>query len=86
MWARDPEAVGKRHQRRQRETRDKESQRWLSAVQQSDQAVPKDIRLITIADREADIYALFALARRPESHLLIRAAHNRRVADEAGYL
>jgi hypothetical protein len=86
VWARDPETVGKRHRRRQREIQDKESQRWLNALKESEEIVPKDIQLVTIADREADIYDLFALPRRPNSHLLIRAAHNRRVNDEARYL
>jgi len=85
VWARDPEQVGKRHQRRQRETKDKESQRWLTALQASEEGVPESTRLVTVADREADIYDLFALPRRRGSELLIRAAHNRRVNDE-GYL
>lgn len=85
VWARDPEDVGKRHRRRQRETKDKESQRWLTAVQGSEAGLPGDVSIVTIADREADIYDLFALPRRPGSELLIRAAHNRRVND-VGYL
>ena len=35
--------------------------------------------MITIADREADIYELFAYPRREGSDLLIRATHNRRI-------
>jgi len=85
VWARDPEQVGKRHQRRQRETADKESQRWLTALQASEAAVPPGTTVVTIADREADIYDLFALPRRTGSELLIRAAHDRRVND-VGYL
>ena len=41
--------------------------------------IPTEISVITIADREADIYELFAQPRRIGSHLLIRAAQNRRV-------
>lgn len=85
VWARDPEDVGKRHRRRQRETADKESQRWLTAVQGTEDVVPIDASVVTVADREADIYDLFALPRRAGSELLIRAAHNRRVND-VGYL
>jgi len=85
VWARDPEQVGQRHRRRQRETSEKESQRWLTALQASEAAVPEKVTLVTVADREADIYDLFALPRRPGSELLIRAAHNRRV-NEIGYL
>jgi hypothetical protein len=35
--------------------------------------------VVTVADREADIYDLLVLPRHPNSHLLIRATHNRRV-------
>ncbi len=42
--------------------------------------------VVTIADREADIYDLFALPRREGAHLLIRGAHNRRVSHEARYV
>jgi len=86
VWARDPERVGVRHQRRKRETKDKESQRWLTALQASQEAVPAEVQVVTVADSEADIYDLFALSRRPGSHLLIRGTHNRRVDHTAAYL
>jgi hypothetical protein len=89
VWARNPEEVGKRHRRRQRHTEDKESQRWLSALDATESAVSDvsdEIEIVTIADREADIYDLFARVRRQRSHLLIRGTHNRRVNHEAEYL
>jgi hypothetical protein len=39
-----------------------------------------------VGDREADIYDLFVQPRRSNSHLLIRAEHNRKVQHELGYL
>ena len=86
VWVRDPERVGIRHQRRKRETKDKESQRWLTALQASQEAVPAEVQVVTVADSEADIYDLFALPRRSGSHLLIRGTHNRRVDHTAAYL
>lgn len=86
VWARNPQEVGKRHRRRQRQTEDKESQRWLSALAASELAVPNEIEVVTVADREADIYDLFARPRRERSHLLIRGTHNRLVNHEAEYL
>jgi len=95
VWARDPQEVGKRHHRRQRQTEDKQSQRWLSALQVTESAVPEEIEVVTIADREADIYDLFAKPHRERcalsrpaslTHLLIRGTHNRRVNHEAEYL
>ncbi|MEQ9232878.1 hypothetical protein [Coleofasciculus sp. E2-BRE-01] len=71
MWARNPQEIDKRHTRRQRQTADKESQCWLSASVATELALPEDIEVVTIADREADIYDLFAMTRRERSHLLI---------------
>jgi hypothetical protein len=82
-WARDPQAVGQRHTRRQRPTTAKESQRWLDAQAAIAAVVPPTIAVITVADREADIYDLFAQVRPPQHDLLIRATHNRRVQEEA---
>jgi len=86
VWTRAPAEVGKRHQRRQRDTIDKESQRWLTAFDATLEAVPPATEVVTVADREADIYDLFARPRRLNTHLLIRATHNRRVEHEARYL
>lgn len=85
-WARDPATVGKRQTRRQRPTAEQESQRWLDAQATTDAAVPPATRVITVADREADIYDLFALPRPPRHELLIRATQNRCIAEEAHYL
>jgi hypothetical protein len=72
--------------RRQRATAEKESQRWLDTLSASQARVPPEIGLITVADREADIYDLFALPRRAGSDLLIRATHNRAVSEAGGYV
>jgi hypothetical protein len=85
VWARDPETRGISHRCRQREIKDKESQRWLTALEASQQSVPAGVQVVTVADREADIYDLFAWPRRPGAHLLIRGTHDRRVG-EVGYL
>jgi hypothetical protein len=85
-WTRDPATVGKHHTRRQRPTAEKESQRWLDAQIATRQVVPDDVAVLTVADREADIYDLFALERPPRTDLLIQATHNRRIAEEARYL
>ena len=64
VWARDPKTIGKRHKRRQLQTKDKESQRWLTALQATEELVAEQTTVITIADREADIYDLLAAPRR----------------------
>jgi hypothetical protein len=66
VWARDPEEKGKAKERRKRFTHEKESQRWLDALAISERVIPPEIGVITVTDREADIYALFAQPRRAE--------------------
>ena len=51
-------------------TAEKESQRWLAGLELSQTLVPGEKQLITIADREADIYELFAHPRREGSEFL----------------
>jgi len=82
VWARDSKAVGKKHQRSKRETKDKESQRWIDGQQKSQARIPPSVPMVTVADREADIYDLFAAPRRENAHLLVRLAHNRNVKHE----
>ncbi len=86
LWTRDPNTVGLKHQRHQRQTADKESQRWLTALTQTQHLVPPEVQMVTVADREADIFDLFALERPEHSHLLIRAAYSRRVEHPVRHL
>jgi hypothetical protein len=77
VWARDLADLGKKHQRHKKLTQDKESQRWLSALNATGSMISHETAVVTVADREADIYDLLVLPRCPNSHLLIRATHNR---------
>jgi hypothetical protein len=81
VWLRPPEQRGKRKHRRSKETADKESQRWLDAEQACAAVVPPQRLLVMIGDREADFYDYFALPRRPNQHVLVRAKGRRRLAD-----
>lgn len=84
-WSR-AERSGKRGERRKKATKEKESQRWLDAVSAVETQLDKELVLVHVGDREADIFDLFALPRRANSHLLIRAQHNRKVQHELDYL
>lgn len=83
VWARDAATTGKRHTRRQRATADKESRRWLDGQAAGHTALPPTTQVVTVADREADIYELFAAPRPAHRDLLIRATHDRRVTPAA---
>jgi hypothetical protein len=86
VWVRDARKEEVSRQRRKRATRDKESQRWLTAWQASQDQLPPEVGVIVVADSEADIFDLFATPRRPGAELLIRGTHNRRVDATAKYL
>lgn len=65
---------------------EKESYRWLKAYRSTCEAareVGEATMVVSIADREGDIYELFLEARHQKSvaHLLIRAQHARRIAE-----
>lgn len=86
VWQRDPATVGKRHTRRQRPTAEKESQRWLDAQAATLQAIPAGASVLTIADREADIFDLFAQPRPAQADLLIRVTQQRGIVEAPGLL
>ena len=85
-WGR--EKFGVKNQRQSKPIEDKESVKWLkplAAVGQAAQRCP-NTRLVTVGDREADIYELFVLAHREGRELLVRATQNRNIDDDGGRL
>ena len=89
-WARDPKQFGKKHRRRQLAFEEKESVKWLRSLEALArvQSQCPHTQLVSVGDREADIYELFvwATAQVGRPHLLVRAEHNRHVQEEHGYL
>ncbi|AEN73897.1 transposase Tn5 [Rhodothermus marinus SG0.5JP17-172] len=88
IWARPPKRPRRGSEaRRKLPLEAKESAKWLQALQQTRAVVPPEAQLITIGDRESDLFALFEQARTLETELLVRAAQNRSVcAPEVGRL
>ena len=82
VWRRDPATRGQTQGRRTRPLAQKESRRWAAVEAESRAALPAGIQTVTIADREADLYALFVAARPATAHLLIRAGQLQRGVEE----
>jgi hypothetical protein len=82
LWSREVQR-GVRVGRRERMLEEKESVRWVEGLAIAQELVPSEVQVITIADREADMYELFAQPRRLGSELLIRAAQNRNTKRES---
>jgi hypothetical protein len=85
-WARELKPERTQDERRWTATSEKESQRWIRTLEVCKQAIPEKKTVVLIADREADMYDLFAAERRGNFHFLIRAVQNRRVTHPAKYL
>jgi hypothetical protein len=77
VWARDVRTVGKRHQRHDVPVEGKESARWLISLKETQARLGSTVQVITVADREADVYELFVLAQQVGGDWLIRARHDR---------
>jgi hypothetical protein len=89
-WARNPEEYGKKAKRHSLPIEQKESYKWLKSFQAATataQSCP-GTTVVSVGDREADIYELFALAdKTPKApYLLVRARHDRKLAEEQGHL
>lgn len=87
-WARDPAQMGKRHRRKELPITEKESNKWLKSFEaaQALQQACADTVVVSVADRESDVFELFDRARQQtgklQPHLLIRANWNRAIEAE----
>ena len=81
-WARDPNEMGKSDKRKQLPIEQKESMKWLRsyrAVREVQSLCPETM-LVSVGDRESDIYELFLdAAQSPQGpHLLVRCERSRK--------
>lgn len=61
---------------------EKESYKWLKSLEYSMEGIPDDINVVTVCDREADIYEFFLKASSEGHNLLVRVDKDRRVLGE----
>ncbi len=85
IWAREKEK-GHSKKRKRIPIEEKESTKWLINLENSEKLRPSGTRFIHICDREADIYELFLKVKELKSEILIRAAQNRKLSNEADFL
>ena len=62
---------------RQQPIEEKESYRWVQAFEKTIELSPVGVQVVTVCDREADIYELFVLAQERQASLLVRANDDR---------
>jgi len=89
-WARDPAEFGKKAKRHTLPTEAKESNKWLTSFTATTTTAAScpTTTIVSVGDREADFYELFALAQKtPKApFLLVRAKHDRTLEQEQGKL
>ena len=79
VWARSRKRFGRRRSRARRRTARKESRRWLTAMQEAAALAGPRRSVVVVADREADLFDLFAAPRPAGVDLLVRAKPRRRL-------
>lgn len=86
MWTRNNSEFGKKHTRKSRPIEEKESNYWLESYREADELAHEhpEKTIVSVGDRESDIFELLVLATDDSSkaQLLVRAAQNRRLANE----
>lgn len=82
IWAREKKQAGKNYHRKKVAIKDKESQKWLTALEQTVKFAPANVKVVTVCDREADIFEFLVSAHHLNADYLIRASADRRLMDE----
>ena len=85
IWTRDPSALPKKRTKDGKKKKfhhklklsDKESRRWVETATAAKMAISTAAMVTMIADREADIYQMWALVPDQKVHVLGRAYHDR---------
>jgi len=61
---------------------EKESYRWLESFKKTIELAPEGVQVVTVCDREADIYEMFVMAQERQAALLVRADDDRCLQDD----
>jgi hypothetical protein len=79
LWARTGYKPQSERERKNTAIKEKESYRWLAALQETVAESPSATTVITLCDREADIYEFLIEAQRLDAQFVLRAAWDRHV-------
>jgi len=88
-WIRKEASRGKRHRRKKRKYEEKESYKWQRASERLLKRLGGDVsrRVISVCDREADVYEYIDYKKSRGQRFVVRASWNRKLAEkEGGYL
>jgi hypothetical protein len=86
-WCRDVTEHGKKHRRKNTAYEKKESYKWEKNTHQLERRLGNKLKdVISICDREADVYEYIQYKIKHDQRFIVRAVHNRQVADSTEYL
>jgi hypothetical protein len=77
IWARAGYKGQSARERKNTAIEEKESYRWITALQKTVEVTPSPTTVVTLCDREADIYEFLAEAQRLDAKFVLRAAWDR---------
>ena len=77
IWARDGYSEQTDQERKETPINEKESYRWIESLKETKVRAPAGTRVITICDRECDIYEFFLEAQELSAEFVIRASWDR---------
>jgi len=80
IWNRHGRVPADRHAR---SAEKRESHRWVATAEQAKEMLAAAAQVTVIADRESDIFAVWARLPSPDFHLIVRVMQDRRLADGA---
>ncbi|MCP4670297.1 MAG: IS4 family transposase [Desulfobacula sp.] len=81
IWARD-ENEGSAKDRKKLPVEDKESYKWIKALQEVNRLKPQGVEVINVCDRESDVYEYFQEANKLGEKILLRSTQNRSLMGE----
>ena len=85
-WIRSATTRGKRHHRKQREYEEKESYKWQRASERMLKRLGSGVckRVISVCDRESDVYEYIDYKRSQVQRFVVRASWDRKLAETRG--
>jgi hypothetical protein len=82
LWTRDKKSRREEYEHKTVAIEDKESAKWIKALEQTLETLPSGVQVVTICDREADIYEFLLIAEKKEAAYVVRAGQDRRLMAE----
>lgn len=79
VWARASPPRQQEFEHKATAVAEKESAKWLTALRATPEKLPPHVQLVTVCDREADIYEFLLTAETERACYVIRAAQDRRL-------